>query len=287
MAVGSMTRAAEIVGISQPAVSNAISNLERKIGFRLFIRETNRLIPTPEAHFFFRDAQRVLNTIQGARESASRILHGTSGQMTVSAFPAISTRFLPELVAGFLADRPYANIKLLSRSSHLVLDLVQNETFDIALAEIPFGFRGVNVEVFCYQCECIVPEDHALAAYDVITPELLDGVPAASLFPDHITTFQIESAFARAEAVWNVVFEAHYFLSIANFVASGGGVGIIDPVFSRDVVDRVRRIPFRPPIEYQIGLFYPKHRRMSKLTEAFSTELRAALSERSIPERGS
>lgn len=282
MTAGSMTRAAEILRISQPAVSNAIGNLERKIGFKLFIRDTNRVIPTPEARIFYKDARRVLDTIQGAQEAASRILHGTSGQMTISAFPAISGRLLPELIASFLAERPYANIRLLSRSSHLVLDLVQKEEFDLALAEIPFGYEGADAEIFGYECECIVPADHPLAAYEVLTPELLDGMPAASLFREHMTTFQIANAFSRAEAVWNVIFEAHYFLSIESFVASGGGIAIIDPIFGGHTDDRIRRIPFRPSIQYQIGLFYPRYQRRSKLTEAFSAELREALGQKAI-----
>lgn len=280
MTAGSMTRAAEIVGISQPAVSNAIGNLERKIGFKLFIRDTNRVVPTPEAHIFYKDARRVLETIQGAQASASRILHGTSGQMTISAFPAISGRFLPELIAEFLAERRHANIRLLSRSSHLVLDLVQKEEFDLALAEIPFGYDGIDAEMFCYDCECIVPADHPLAAHEVLTPKLLDGVPAASLFREHMTTFQIANAFSRAEAHWNVVFEAHYFLSIESFVASGGGVAIIDPLFSGYASDRIIRIPFVPFIKYQIGLFYPRYRQRSKLNDAFSDKLRCALGQK-------
>lgn len=283
IATGSMTRAAETLRISQPAVSNAIANLERSIGFKLFIRDANRVIPTPEAHIFYKDSERVLDTIRNAKESASRILHGNSGQMTISAFPAISGQFLPRLVARFLADRPHANIKLLSRSSHLVLDLVQREQFDLAVAEVPFGCSGLDSEIFRYECECIVPDDHPLSGCEVITPELLDGVPAASLFREHMTTFQIANAFSRAEAVWNVVFEAHYFMSIESFVASGGGVAIVDPVFSRHADDRVKRIPFRPSIQYQIGIFYPRYQRRSKLTDAFSTVLREALDQRTIP----
>ncbi len=272
-----MTRAAEILRISQPAVSNTIATLEHRLGFKLFLRKSGRLQPTPEALIFYDEAQRVLEAVGRASDTAQRLRRGAAGHLTISAFPGISIKFLPRLISQFQAERPDVKVRLLSRSSHVVIDQLPSQMFDIAIAEKPAEFAGVSAEEVSFSCQCLLPRDHPLAAHDTLTPELLDGVPFAALFRDHMTTFQIARAFSDAGARWNVVLEAQYFASIAEFVRSGGGVAIVDPVNSTGFTEGCILREFAPEVSYQIGLLVPQDKPLSKAAEAFLAILKPEL----------
>lgn len=277
MTAGTMTRAAAILRISQPAVSNTIANLEHRLGFKLFLRKAGRLQPTPEALIFYDEAQRVLEAVGRANDAAQRLRRGAAGHLTISAFPGISIKFLPRLIGQFQIDRPDVKVRLLSRSSHIVIDQLPSQMFDIAIAEKPAEFAGVNADEFTFTCQCLLPQDHPLAEYETLTPELLDGVPFAGLFRDHMTTFQIARAFSDAGARWNVALEAQYFASIAEFVKSGSGVAIVDPVNGAGFAEGCILRTFAPKISYHIGLLVPQDKPVSKAGSAFLSLLRSEL----------
>ncbi|MEM9578881.1 MAG: LysR substrate-binding domain-containing protein [Pseudomonadota bacterium] len=279
MTAGTMTRASQMLGISQPAVSNTIATLEHRLGFKLFLRKSGRLQPTPEALIFYEDAQRLLEAVVRANDAAIRLRQGETGHLTISAFPGISLRFLPGLINRFLKERDNVKVRLLSRSSHVVIEQLPSQMFDIAIAEKPSQFVGVDAEEFSYVCHCIVSKDHPLARHRLLTPKDLDGVPFAALFRDHMTTYQIANAFSEVKANWNIAFEAQYFASLIEYVGSGSAVALVDPVNSQGFGDGLVRIPFAPSIQYQIGVLTPQDKPTSKVTAAFLDLLRTALSE--------
>ncbi|MEQ9607570.1 MAG: LysR family transcriptional regulator, partial [Kiloniellaceae bacterium] len=79
MTYGTTSRAAEALGVSQPAVSKAIMALERSIGFKLFDREKGRMAPSAEGQLFFREVQDSLAGIAKLRSAAARIRDYGSG----------------------------------------------------------------------------------------------------------------------------------------------------------------------------------------------------------------
>ncbi|WP_299851122.1 LysR substrate-binding domain-containing protein [uncultured Roseovarius sp.] len=278
MTAGTMTRASQMLGISQPAVSNTIATLEHRLGFQLFLRKSGRLQPTPEALIFYEDAQRLLEAVVRANEAATRLRQGETGHLTISAFPGVSLKFLPRLINRFLETRENVKVRLLSRSSHVVIEQLPSQMFDIAIAEKPSQFAGVDAEEFTYVCHCIVARNHPLAKHKLLTPRDLDHVPFVALFRDHMTTYQIARAFTEAKAQWNVVLEAQYFASLIEFVRSGNAVALVDPINSQGFDDGLVGIPFEPSIQYQIGVLTPQDKPTSKVTAAFLDLLTTELS---------
>ncbi|WP_317054415.1 LysR family transcriptional regulator [Roseovarius rhodophyticola] len=277
MTAGTMTRASQMLGISQPAVSNTIATLEHRLGFKLFLRKSGRLQPTPEALIFNEDAQRMLEAVVRTNEAALRLRHGERGHLTISAFPGVSIRVLPEIIGRFLETREDVKIRLLSRSSHIVIEQLPSQMFDIAIAERPSQFVGVDAETVSYECCCVLAKDHPLARHDVLTPELLDGVPFAALFRDHMTTYQLRQAFSAVQAVWNVTLEAQYFASLIEYVRASNAVALIDPINSQGFTEGLVTRPFKPAVQYQIGVLTPQDKPLSKVAESFLEHLRVEL----------
>lgn len=271
MVTGTMTRAAAILGISQPAVSNLIAGLEHEIGFALFKRRKGRLSPTPEASYLYDEVERTLGSFDRFTQTARQIRTRSVGSLVIASYPGIAINFLPMVASEFMAGRPNVRVRLLSRSSHVVRELIPAQQFDIGIAELPIDHPGVTTEPFTFECLCALPSGHALTARDVITPEDLDGVPFAALFREHMTYFQLARLFAEHKARWNVVAETQFFASCCAFAAFGACAAIVDP-YTADFYASARGVALRrfdPPVIYEIGLLTPVGRVRSRLADAF------------------
>jgi DNA-binding transcriptional LysR family regulator len=274
---GTMTRAAELLGISQPAISSTIANLEHETGLTLFVRKGGRLQPTPEARLFFVEAERALEAVEKTHRIAQEIRTGKRGHLAIAAYASISINLLPRLMAEFAKERAGLQLKIITRNSQSVRELMSTQQFDLAIAELPLDYPTSNMEVISYECQCMVPVGHPLAALDVITPADLDGVPFVSLFKGDPIYQQLAMAFSAYGASWNVVAETEFFSTACELVCAGMGVGIIDPVVSLPFTGNLVLKPFSPPIKYEIALLLPTQEEPSQLAREFVRFLRQHL----------
>lgn len=274
---GTTTRAADLLGLSQPAVSTAVAALERDVGLKLFVRRSGRLQPTPEARLFFIEASHALEAIENSTRIAGEIRAGRRGQLAIAAYPSISIRLLPRLIAEFSKARPDLKTKIITRNSQTVRELISTQQFDFAIAELPLDYPAAYMEVFQYACRCVVRKDDPLAEKMSITPRDLSGRPFVTLFRGDPVYQQLASAFSEYGAVFNVAAETELFSSACELVRAGAGVGLIDPVISAPFADGLALRPFYPEIRYSVAILRPPHGQLSQLAESFIDELRAAL----------
>lgn len=277
---GTMTRAAELLNISQPAISSTIANLEHETGLKLFVRKGGRLQPTPEARLFFVEAERALEAVEKTHRIAKEIRTGKRGHLAVAAYASISINLLPRLMAEFAKERPGLELKIITRNSQSVRELMTTQQFDLAIAELPLDYPTANMEVISYECQCMMPMGHPLAALDVITPADLHGVPFVSLFKGDPIYQQLAMAFSAYGSSWNVVAETEFFSTACELVGAGLGVGIVDPVVSKSFTRHLVLKPFLPAIRYEIALLLPTQEEPSQLAREFIQYLGEHLQER-------
>jgi DNA-binding transcriptional LysR family regulator len=280
MTTGSLTRAAELLGISQPAISHLISNLERALGLGLFERRSGRVFPTVDAEYLYDRATKTFSALDQLAAVADDIRDLKAGQLRVACLPGAAFELLPRIIAEFIRDRPEVTVSLQPRSSQKVKEWISAQLFDIAMAELPADDPAIEVEELSIECVCVMPEGHGLAARPFITPGDLDGVPMVSLNRDHMTSFRIEEAFQAAAVRRQVRIETRLFLPLCVLVREGAGVGICDPLTVHDFRGKgVVVRPFKPAIPFSIGILYPAQRPRSRLTNAFSKLLRERITE--------
>ncbi len=272
-----MTQTAELMGVSQPAVSNLIAALEHEVGFTLFVRRAGRLRATQEAKLFYAEASRALEGIENAARLAHEIRQGKRGYLAIAAYASISIALLPRIISVFAEQRPELRIKIISRDSQGVRDLISTQQFDLAIAELPQDYPHSHMESFTYRCECMMPPDHPLAEREVITPADLDGVPFVTLFRGDPLYQKLAAAFSQYGARWNVVAETEFFSTACELVAAGIGVGLIDPVVSAPFTGNVVKRKFLPEILYEIAILSPTNGEPSQIVTEFVELLRANL----------
>jgi len=282
----SVTQAAAILGVTQPAVSAQLGRLEEAIGFRLFDRSGGRLKPTNEGLSFYEDVAKALGNFEHLEQAAENIRKGSLGRLTIASHPSAGISLLPALVARFLKDHEGVAVRLITRNSDVVRSLFPSQLYDIGLAELPIDYQGVRTVKYRVPCVAVLPRGHALEAQKVITPQLLSGLPFFAVSRDRPTHHAIARVFAEAGAEFNLVGEAELFASICAVVASEGAVSVIDPWTADSFGPNVIVRPFAPVIHYEIGVFHSAERRPSMIAADFLALIDSRLRELgSTPQR--
>ena len=274
----SVTAAAGAMGLTQPAVSTQIARLEEAIGFALFERSGGRLKPTPEGMLFYAEASRVLGEVDRLQAATVQIREGQAGRLTIASHPWAAISLLPRLVSEFVGRRPGVSVRLVSRHSDVVSQLLPSESFDIGIAELPVDETAVKVSRFQMRCVVILPPRHPLAARKVLTPRLLSGLQAVVPARTLQLSQRLAAAFTAAGATLNVVAEAEFVASLCGLVAAGTGWALVDPLSAESFAHLgLTARPFEPAIAYDIGVFHRRDREPSMLAASFLELVEAKL----------
>jgi len=127
---GSFVKAAEALGVTQSAVSRAVSRLETRLGIRLLHRTTRSVKLTAEGQGFYEEIAPMLSGIRDAVTSATGAAAVVSGRLRVSIDPFVSRLLLAPQIGSFLNRYPELSLELITRDS--LGDLI-GEGFDVAV----------------------------------------------------------------------------------------------------------------------------------------------------------
>lgn len=276
MLAGTVSGAATLLGVSQPAASRLIGRLEKELKLTLFDRSSGRLTPTAEAQLLFDQVERTFVSLDNIKEMAAAIGSAQAGHLHVAALPAIGLSFVPGVIEEFSRLHPNVTITAEVNMSARVEDSVAAQHVDVGVGEFPFRRTGLETEVFCRAPKCLaVPAGHPLAHRSHVKPDDLDAAPFIALTRDQVGRHMVDRVFERAGVIRRIVAETQVNAVLCDMVIRGLGVGLIDPFTARDFAGRgIVAVPFRPRIEFRLGILYPTHRPLSRVARAFLTVLR-------------
>lgn len=278
MRSGSISEASRTLLRTQPAVSTMIANIEKELGFELFVRDHGRLTPSPEAHYFLEEAEGVLERMDRTARTMSEFGTLDRGNLRIACHPASSGFFMPQVLAAFLKDRPKIKADLMMRTSQVVEDLIASQEYDIGLAETPHPRSSIKIETFGLDCLIALPESDRVAQRAVVSPDDLVGYPIAMLFDEHPVTIATKEAFAKSGAQLNKRFTLRTFLPALQLVGAGLCGAVVDRITAAtSPVQGVVFRPFIPKITSSVAILLPAHRPASLLTTAFRAHLRTQL----------
>lgn len=266
MRAGTASRAAEILGVTQPAVSRTISDLEAAIGFALFARVRNRLIPTPEADSFFRDVEASFRGLDTLRASAARIRDHGSGRLRIASLSALGSSLVPKAIRRFRDRHPDVAVTLIVASSRAVRDMVASGDFDLGLAAEEIDLTGIEHQTFAAPpAMCAVPVGHRLASNSLIVPADLHDEPFIAYVPEDRTRQRLDRIFADANATPLIVVETIYAATVCALVSEGVGIGLISTQALGGLDrSRITLVPFQPEIVVRSLLILPPGRPKSQ-----------------------
>jgi DNA-binding transcriptional LysR family regulator len=261
------SRAAEVLFMSQPAVSKTIQQLERSIGFPLFDRIKGRMVPTSEGQLFHEEVARSFIGMTQLSQAAARIRDFGSGELRIASLSALSTSIVPLALKRFQERHPNVAITYQTRLSSEVRDLVASGQFDMGLAADEADTTGVDAEPFCrYRAVIAVPPGHPLARLRQVRPRDLHGVSFIALSPDDTTRQEADAIFKAHKVEPRIVLETPFSSNVCAMVLAGLGCGLANPVTAENYVARGLILkPFSARVHFRSLLLFPSSRRQSRI----------------------
>jgi DNA-binding transcriptional LysR family regulator len=279
MKAGTVSRAAELLGVTQPGVSRTVAELERTLGFLLFDRIRNRIVPTPEGRLFYAQVQASFRGMDTLRASAARIRDQGAGQIRVGSLSALGSSLVPKAVRRFREARPEIAVTLMVLPSRDVRDGVASGAFDIGLAADEIDVSGVLHQPFVSpRALCALPVGHALTQRETIGPADLSGVDFVAYVPEDRARQRLDALLVEAGvAPPRIVVETIYATTVCALVAEGVGIGLVSP-YAAAGFDPARIVlrPFAPAVQSKSLLILPLDRPKSQLVRDFIDCLMAA-----------
>jgi len=270
MIAGSVTQAAQLLEVSQPAVSRLIAHLEQELGFALFKRSRGRLLATPEARFLYGEVERAMADLERIGQIAEDIRRRRSGHLRIACLPGFATSLLPRVIGRLLAERPGLTLSLQPRNNERIREWIAAQQFDVGIGSEFDGHPAIAHERLAVRCVCVLPPGHALAARPVITPADLDDLPFVAINREHAYFQQLKGFFDSAGASLNIRVETRQFAPACIMVAEGVGVSIVSEIDAAEYLSRglVTR-PVEPEVRFDLAILYPAERPRSLVLTEF------------------
>ena len=268
---GTMTGAAQALGITQPAISRLIGDLEFETKFSLFERHGSRLLPTPDATEFYGEVERLYYGLERLEQVAREIHLLRRAALRLTTIPMITFTILPAVLGEFVAGNAGVRVTHDVNGSPQVVDLVASRQFEIGISQT--GLERADVEVvasFGTDCVCVMPPDHRLAHRSSLGPRDLAEIPLVALTHHSMTASLMRRAFAEANIVPLVAVESQPSYSACGLAASGVGVAIVDPLTPQVFGDRLAVIPLEPALPFDFHIIRPAGVTPSRTSTAFT-----------------
>ncbi len=274
---GTVTAAAHRLGVSQPAVSRLLAQLEGNVGVTLFERRGGRLRPTAEAVRLNGKLDRLFDalTFLDSTDPADPV----SQPLRLAAPATLGHRFLASAMASFMSQNPGQMISLETCTSNGLVNLVVDDSIDLGFTSTELTHSAMELIPFHRTLAvCVMAKDHPLARHDVITPELLDRQNLIALMRRHMVRTRLDQVFTRAGVTPNRVAEVATGVSALTLARAGVGVAVICPfpLLRRGEPGLAIR-PFQPEFVYRTSFAVSTVRPLSKPVRAFMRHIQLAV----------
>jgi len=132
-----LTNAAKILNVSQPALSKSIQYAEHKLNLKLFNKSSGMLVPTPEADLLFKHAEKINLSVKEFNQMADNLSNNPSESIEIGVTPSLGTSFLPEYLAKFNELEPAIKFTIINSQSHELLESLHDFSHDIIICYNP------------------------------------------------------------------------------------------------------------------------------------------------------
>lgn len=272
----SFTRAADEIGLSQPALSRSIAKLESEIGQPILERQTRSVVPTDAGKLLMTRARQIVTLVDDTLVEITD--DGQTGRIRVGAIPTIAPYYLPQLLRAFGKGYPNASVIINEEPTEQLLKSMLDGELDVAVMALPISVKYLDVEeLFEEELQLVLPVNHPLADKPQVRLSDIQSLPFVLLGEAHCLTDNIVT-FCRQKSFHPVSVErTSQLATVQELVALGHGISMV-PEMARQLDHSKQRIyrsisgakPTR-----KIAMVTNPYRYHSKLVKAFMRQVKA------------
>ena len=270
VSTGSATEAAERLGISQPAVSRLIADLEAEVGFALFHREGRVLVPTEEGRLLVREIRQAVAGMEHVNDAASTIAQFGHAALRFVTTPSFASGIAPDLVAAFSKVHSNALVRMEIEANDDTVEWMVSQGHDFGLStSIPNNPALDHLSLQKGDVHCVLPKKHKLAGKSKISPGDLTGESFVSYVAGSRFRHAIDQVFEQANVARELRFETRTTDAVCQLVSRGLGVSVVAATGESLAKSGCAVVPFDGPVDFQAVLIWPSNRRLSATASAF------------------
>lgn len=275
----SFRRAAELVHLSQPAISGLITRLEETLGVRLFDRTTRTVQLTAAGLAFLEQARRIRDQVELAERSMKDLVQLRGGRVTVAALPSLAANVVPSAFARYAALHPGIQLKVIDTLSGPAFDLVRAGRVDFALTAANPAYEDLDYAPIASDgFVLLIPPGHPEARASGKPLKWADTAkyPHISMPSPTSVRQYAAKAFLELGILFEPAHEVEHLATIQAMVAAGLGVAAL-PALAAEVsrpAGSIQRRLTDPVVSRPIGLVTQRGRSLSPAAAAMVALLR-------------
>jgi LysR family nitrogen assimilation transcriptional regulator len=280
---GSITRAADLLHIAQPALSQQMTALESLFGQQLLSRSKQGVEPTEAGRVLYRHARVILRQLEQAQADVEVVGRELAGGVSVGLAPYSTVNALAfPLLSAVRARYPRVLLHINENFGGVLSEALMTGRMDMALLYESGPIRGVDFErLVTEELVVVAPDgiDLPARADDAVTMADLADVPLLLPGPTHTIRRVVDQAFSQASSAANVVGEVESVPLMARAVRGGLGATVLPRSVARRMIggSELHQRHLTPALEVQVSLGTASGQTLSRAAEAVRELLREVL----------
>ena len=262
-----ITKAANLLHLTQPTLSRQLMQLEEELGVQLFRRSKHHIILTEEGMLLRRRAEEIVALADKTKDDLQHREEQLTGTIAVGSGELQSSRFLTQLLTAFQEKNPLVRFAIYSGNSDNIKERIERGLLDVGLLQEPVDISKYSfVRTPCReQWGVLVRDDSELAARENVSPAELASVPLILSERESVQNELFNWFGSYAEGL-HITATGNLLYNLASLVrASGGSVLTLNLDCT---YEGLRFIPLSPPLESNTVLVWKKAQTFSAAAAA-------------------
>ena len=275
--VGSLTRAADVLHIAQPALSQQINALEAELGERLLIRSKQGVEPTEAGAALYRHAQVILKQLDDAVAEVGLLGREVAGQVSVGLAPYSTANLIAlPLVEAVRARYPHILLRVTDNFGVVLSEAMMTGRLHLAILYDSGPVKGLVFERLITEELVLVCTPGAVPGDDEVPVEALAEVPLMLPSPIHTLRKAVSAACESAGIQPLVMAELESVGLMGRAVAAGLGATVLPRSVAERLIEDapLRMVRITPGIEVHLSLGTPSSLPLSRAAECVRDLLR-------------
>ena len=283
MQVGTISGAAQVLHISQPAVTKVLQHCELQLGMPLFERVRGKLYPKPEAHRLFAETEKLHHELQGIRRLAASLKSRTVETIRLVATPTIAVSVLPQAMSAWRRSFADTRCELATHHTSEIINTLRLGEADLGLSLQDPRHPGIIAEPIAQGVMTVIAPPGSWPMAEEGEPLSACGLKGELIgYTDNDPLGAQVEAACEAQGIAPSIHTVVQTYQIArSLVEAGGGMAVVDPFTAASGRGRLQSRPWSPAIPIPLYLLTPAHAPLShgarRLADSIATAARTLL----------
>ena len=254
----SLTRAAELLGCTQSAVSHSLAGLEEELGFPVLSRSRSGVRLTPEGERILPAVRALLNAAEALGQQASSLRGLQAGTVRIGTFTSVAVHWLPGIIKQYHEAYPGVEFRIMSGDYADVETWLEDGSVDLGFVSLPCAAPCRTIPLAEDRILAVIPRQHRFADLPRFPLSLAGDEPFISLL--EASDRDLRRPLNEAGIAPNIALQTKDDYAIIAMVEQGLGISIMPELLLQGRGEKVKVMELAPPASRTLALALPQGR---------------------------